>query len=669
MNPFKSFKKEYYELQAAYNKLAEDYNLLVQKSGDINHLTTKFNNLTDDYNTLYDDYDKLQSDMDKLIAEEAEMNSLLETETEELKHREAETRKLIDEKTRLEQDIASLIVNAKKDRDQAMKLSGEVKHLTAEKDKLEALITAYSEDEEKTRRSIEEKKDLIKSLNEEIEDLRQNKEKYSNVAALKIRYDQEYVKVDDIQKKHDRLQNEVSGLDELKKHLVLELNELQTKLVEGKTELEKNILQRKADLENEYLRTRERIEKDLSEKKNELTYYDRKVQEAITKINNANVELDKVLTELRQNEDRLKSVSSDRKQAEEEFNKLRSQGEILYRRIELMKEEYSSLTKQLERLTEEKAAVINVVNQLRGNLSGFASSKDALNNALITMANQINDREKQFREIMRKNELIYDETESRKTELNELKNRINLRHKRLVFLQQEIEELERRKENFNQELVFLTELHQKLISQSNDSELMIKNLLDTVGYLRRQTSLPERAQTVTSTSFRKSGEIEREYEELSGRYEDDDKAPGLPAPPEPSFRVQKEEKSPDKNRKYKILIADDNEGSRVLLARFLNDNDFMCGTVADGFEAFEELTKNKYDLILVDLNMPRVNGLEFIERIRRSKQYQEIPIIAVTGFNIEGLREKTLSAGANDIEFKPIQKDILLKKIRNLLTL
>jgi len=86
--------------------------------------------------------------------------------------------------------------------------------------------------------------------------------------------------------------------------------------------------------------------------------------------------------------------------------------------------------------------------------------------------------------------------------------------------------------------------------------------------------------------------------------------------------------------------------------------------VENGQEAFDAVKEQKYDLILMDMQMPVMNGFEATRKIRELEKYKDTPIIALTAFAMKGDREKCLDAGATDYIPKPIDSQEFLKKVK-----
>ena len=97
----------------------------------------------------------------------------------------------------------------------------------------------------------------------------------------------------------------------------------------------------------------------------------------------------------------------------------------------------------------------------------------------------------------------------------------------------------------------------------------------------------------------------------------------------------------------------------------LKKNNFESIVVVEnGAEALEQVKKQKFDLILMDMQMPVMNGFEATEKIRQLTEYKDTPIIALTAFAMKGDREKCLDAGATDYIPKPIDSQEFIEKVK-----
>jgi len=114
----------------------------------------------------------------------------------------------------------------------------------------------------------------------------------------------------------------------------------------------------------------------------------------------------------------------------------------------------------------------------------------------------------------------------------------------------------------------------------------------------------------------------------------------------------------------RILIADDNESMRQLTSILLNKQGYQVSHASDGTEVLEVLNNEPIDLILMDIEMPQLNGFEATDAIRHStEEYFDIPILGHTGDNCQETLKKIKQVGMNDYLIKPVDKDHLLDKL------
>ncbi len=116
-----------------------------------------------------------------------------------------------------------------------------------------------------------------------------------------------------------------------------------------------------------------------------------------------------------------------------------------------------------------------------------------------------------------------------------------------------------------------------------------------------------------------------------------------------------------------ILVVDDSVTVRKVTSRFLERQGIKVALAKDGIDAIEMLQETIPDLILLDIEMPRMDGFEVATQIRHNKRLKHIPIIMITSRTGEKHRERALEIGVNDYMGKPFQENELLDKIQNLL--
>jgi len=116
-----------------------------------------------------------------------------------------------------------------------------------------------------------------------------------------------------------------------------------------------------------------------------------------------------------------------------------------------------------------------------------------------------------------------------------------------------------------------------------------------------------------------------------------------------------------------ILYVEDNQDNRMLIRRVLEAEGFSFVDAKDAAQALERLQANSIDLILMDINMPDVDGYTLTSQIRSMPRYANVPIIAVTANVMRGDRERSLEAGCDGYIQKPIDIDTLSYQIERFL--
>jgi len=114
----------------------------------------------------------------------------------------------------------------------------------------------------------------------------------------------------------------------------------------------------------------------------------------------------------------------------------------------------------------------------------------------------------------------------------------------------------------------------------------------------------------------------------------------------------------------KILLVEDNEMNRDMLARRLTRNGFVIVFAVDGQEGVDKAISETPDLILMDMSLPVMDGLEATRRIKADPASKAIPVIALTANALVEDREKAMAAGCDDFDTKPVELPRLLEKIR-----
>lgn len=117
----------------------------------------------------------------------------------------------------------------------------------------------------------------------------------------------------------------------------------------------------------------------------------------------------------------------------------------------------------------------------------------------------------------------------------------------------------------------------------------------------------------------------------------------------------------------RILLVEDNEMNRDMLSRRLQRKGFDVAMAVDGKQGVDMARAGGYDLILMDMSLPEIDGWEATRQLRAAPETQGVPIIGLTAHAMAGDREKALEAGCNDYDTKPVELPRLLGKIEALL--
>ncbi|MDX1992687.1 MAG: response regulator [bacterium] len=115
----------------------------------------------------------------------------------------------------------------------------------------------------------------------------------------------------------------------------------------------------------------------------------------------------------------------------------------------------------------------------------------------------------------------------------------------------------------------------------------------------------------------------------------------------------------------KILYVEDNEQNMRLVRKILKHAGYEVVEAIDGMSGLDVAARELPDLILMDVNLPDIDGLEATARLKSTPHLSRIPIIALTANAMVGDREKALQAGCDDYLPKPISKDQLLQAVHS----
>lgn len=118
----------------------------------------------------------------------------------------------------------------------------------------------------------------------------------------------------------------------------------------------------------------------------------------------------------------------------------------------------------------------------------------------------------------------------------------------------------------------------------------------------------------------------------------------------------------------KILVVDDDKTTRKILGIYLKSKGYKVEYAENGLEAMEKLGTESINLVMTDLNMPYMDGLELTKAIRASDDLKHVPILMVTTEADDEEKQKALAAGANGYLVKPVSAEMVSKNIRNILS-
>lgn len=117
----------------------------------------------------------------------------------------------------------------------------------------------------------------------------------------------------------------------------------------------------------------------------------------------------------------------------------------------------------------------------------------------------------------------------------------------------------------------------------------------------------------------------------------------------------------------RILIVEDNEENRDALSRRLKRRGFDVLIATDGLQGLAMAKSERPDLVLMDMNLPELDGWEATRQLRAADETRTVPVIALTAHALSGDRERALAAGCTDYHTKPVELPKLLEQIDALL--
>lgn len=114
------------------------------------------------------------------------------------------------------------------------------------------------------------------------------------------------------------------------------------------------------------------------------------------------------------------------------------------------------------------------------------------------------------------------------------------------------------------------------------------------------------------------------------------------------------------------LVVDDSKATRLIVGHILREMGFEVVQAANGREGIDQLLWFKPHVVLIDWNMPDMNGLEFVRAVRADRDYAAVRLLMVTSEEDQGLIANALEAGADAYIGKPFSKEVIVEKLQGL---
>jgi chemosensory pili system protein ChpA (sensor histidine kinase/response regulator) len=140
---------------------------------------------------------------------------------------------------------------------------------------------------------------------------------------------------------------------------------------------------------------------------------------------------------------------------------------------------------------------------------------------------------------------------------------------------------------------------------------------------------------------------------------------GLEMASQPTLAQPKESRQED--RQPIVMVVDDSITMRKVTSRVLENHSLEVMTAQDGVDAIEKLHDRVPDLMLLDIEMPRMDGYELLQHVRADARLRHVPVVMITSRAGQKHRKKAREAGANDYLTKPYQEPELVEKVGELL--
>ncbi len=117
----------------------------------------------------------------------------------------------------------------------------------------------------------------------------------------------------------------------------------------------------------------------------------------------------------------------------------------------------------------------------------------------------------------------------------------------------------------------------------------------------------------------------------------------------------------------RVLIVDDDTITRKILGFYLQDSGYETIFASNGLEALEAMATKDVNLVLTDLNMPYMDGLELISHMREDERLKRVPVLMITTESDEKVKDLALKTGANGYLTKPVTSEMVTREVRRIL--
>ena len=121
------------------------------------------------------------------------------------------------------------------------------------------------------------------------------------------------------------------------------------------------------------------------------------------------------------------------------------------------------------------------------------------------------------------------------------------------------------------------------------------------------------------------------------------------------------------SNKYSLLVVDDNEMNRDLFTRRLERQGYQVTVAVDGLQALEKLHQADFDLVLLDIMLPVMNGYQVLEHLKADESLSQVPVIIATSLDEADGKARCMALGADDYLTKPINPGMLKSRISDCL--